>query len=98
MNLASEWAAFAGELTTEIHEVLGHGSGRMAEGVLKLMEDAGLKVLANGRNYRPLSRDPRFELLIALAGPGKGHRDPGKVGALQPSMPIGRSRRPWRRR
>jgi len=30
---AREWAAFAGELTTEIHEVLGHGSGRMAEGV-----------------------------------------------------------------
>lgn len=38
--------------------------GRMAEGVLKLMEDAGLKVLANGRNYRPLCRDPRFELKI----------------------------------
>jgi dipeptidyl-peptidase-3 len=31
---AREWAAFAGELTTEIHEVLGHGSGRMAEGRL----------------------------------------------------------------
>jgi dipeptidyl-peptidase-3 len=30
---ARAWAAFAGELTTEIHEVLGHGSGRMAEGV-----------------------------------------------------------------
>ncbi len=30
---ARQWAAFAGELTTEIHEVLGHGSGRMAEGV-----------------------------------------------------------------
>jgi dipeptidyl-peptidase-3 len=27
---ARTWAAFAGELTTEIHEVLGHGSGRMA--------------------------------------------------------------------
>lgn len=38
--------------------------GRMAEGVLKLMEEAGLKVLANGRNYRPLCRDPRFELKI----------------------------------
>ena len=25
------WGAFAGELTTEIHEVLGHGSGRMAD-------------------------------------------------------------------
>ena len=30
---ARMWAGFAGELTTEIHEVLGHGSGRMAEGV-----------------------------------------------------------------
>jgi dipeptidyl-peptidase-3 len=30
---AREWAAFASELTTEIHEVLGHGSGRMADGV-----------------------------------------------------------------
>jgi dipeptidyl-peptidase III len=30
---ARQWAGFAGELTTEIHEVLGHGSGRMAEGV-----------------------------------------------------------------
>lgn len=30
---AKAFAAFAGELTTEIHEVLGHGSGRMAEGV-----------------------------------------------------------------
>jgi dipeptidyl-peptidase III len=28
-----QWGAFAGELTTEIHEVLGHGSGRMAPGV-----------------------------------------------------------------
>ena len=27
---AKQWGAFAGELTTEIHEVLGHGSGRMA--------------------------------------------------------------------
>ena len=27
---ARTWAARAGELTTEIHEVLGHGSGRMA--------------------------------------------------------------------
>jgi dipeptidyl-peptidase-3 len=30
---ARTWGAFASELTTEIHEVLGHGSGRMAEGV-----------------------------------------------------------------
>ena len=30
---AKEWGPFAGELTTEIHEVLGHGSGRMAENV-----------------------------------------------------------------
>lgn len=38
--------------------------GRMAEGVLKLMEEAGLKVQPNGRNYRPICRDPRFELKI----------------------------------
>ena len=30
---AKRWSAFAAELTTEIHEVLGHGSGRMAEGI-----------------------------------------------------------------
>jgi dipeptidyl-peptidase-3 len=30
---AKRWGAFASELTTEIHEVLGHGSGRMAAGV-----------------------------------------------------------------
>ena len=30
---AKLWGATAGELATEIHEVLGHGSGRMAEGV-----------------------------------------------------------------
>jgi dipeptidyl-peptidase-3 len=30
---AKRWGAFAGELTTDIHEVLGHGSGRMAQGV-----------------------------------------------------------------
>ena len=28
---AKKWGAFASELTTEIHEVLGHGSGRMAD-------------------------------------------------------------------
>jgi dipeptidyl-peptidase-3 len=31
MQRAKEWGPFAGELTTEIHEVLGHGSGRMAD-------------------------------------------------------------------
>jgi dipeptidyl-peptidase-3 len=30
---AKTWGAFASELTTEIHEVLGHGSGRMADGL-----------------------------------------------------------------
>jgi dipeptidyl-peptidase-3 len=30
---AKQWSAFAGELTTEIHEVLGHGSGRMADDI-----------------------------------------------------------------
>jgi dipeptidyl-peptidase-3 len=36
---ARAWAAFASELTTEIHEVLGHGSGRMAEGVTAPPQD-----------------------------------------------------------
>ena len=30
VDRAKRWGAFASELTTEIHEVLGHGSGRMA--------------------------------------------------------------------
>jgi dipeptidyl-peptidase-3 len=30
---AKRWGAFSGELTTEMHEVIGHGSGRMAEGI-----------------------------------------------------------------
>src|SRR6185436_18669338 len=28
---ATEWGAFAGELTTNMHEVIGHGSGKVAE-------------------------------------------------------------------
>jgi dipeptidyl-peptidase-3 len=30
---AKRWGAFSSELTTDMHEVIGHGSGRMAEGV-----------------------------------------------------------------
>jgi dipeptidyl-peptidase-3 len=30
---ARRWGAFAQELATEMHEVIGHGSGRMAEGI-----------------------------------------------------------------
>ena len=30
---AKEWGAFSQELATEIHEVIGHGSGKMADGV-----------------------------------------------------------------
>jgi len=30
---AKRWGAFSQEFTTELHEVIGHGSGRMAEGV-----------------------------------------------------------------
>lgn len=30
---SKRWQAFAGELTTGLHEVIGHGSGRMAAGV-----------------------------------------------------------------
>jgi dipeptidyl-peptidase-3 len=36
---ARRWGAFASELTTEIHEVLGHGSGRMADGVVEPPQD-----------------------------------------------------------
>lgn len=38
--------------------------GRMSEGVLKLMEEAGFKVNTDGRNYRPFCKDPRFELKL----------------------------------
>jgi dipeptidyl-peptidase III len=31
MDRSKKWGPFASELTTEIHEVLGHGSGRMAD-------------------------------------------------------------------
>jgi dipeptidyl-peptidase-3 len=36
---AKRWGAFAGELTTEIHEVLGHGSGRMADHITATPQD-----------------------------------------------------------
>ncbi len=36
---AKRWGAFASELTTEIHEVLGHGSGRMADGIAAQPQD-----------------------------------------------------------
>ena len=36
---AKTWGAFAGELTTEIHEVLGHGSGRMADHITVTPQD-----------------------------------------------------------
>lgn len=38
--------------------------GRMADGVLALMADAGFKVQPHGRNYRPVCTDPRFELKL----------------------------------
>jgi dipeptidyl-peptidase-3 len=36
---AKRWGAFAGETTTEIHEVLGHGSGRMADHITVTPQD-----------------------------------------------------------
>jgi len=36
---AKQWGAFASELTTEIHEVLGHGSGRMADRITVTPQD-----------------------------------------------------------
>jgi ATP phosphoribosyltransferase len=38
--------------------------GRMFDNAVKLMADAGLKVLGNGRNYRPQCVDDRFELKV----------------------------------
>ena len=76
---AREWAAFAGELTTEIHEVLGHGSGRMADGVDRAAAGAvegtvlGARGVA-GRPRRPLFRRrslPRRD----RAGPRGGPAD-----------------------
>jgi dipeptidyl-peptidase-3 len=39
VDRAKRWGAFASELTTEIHEVLGHGSGRMADHVTVTPQD-----------------------------------------------------------
>jgi dipeptidyl-peptidase-3 len=39
LGRARQWGAFASELTTEIHEVLGHGSGRMAEHIKVTPQD-----------------------------------------------------------
>jgi dipeptidyl-peptidase-3 len=39
VDRAKKWGAFAGELTTEIHEVLGHGSGRMADRIKETPQD-----------------------------------------------------------
>lgn len=36
---AREWGAFASELTTEIHEVLGHGSGRMSDAIAQAPQE-----------------------------------------------------------
>src|SRR5215218_1547893 len=36
---AKRWGGFAGELTTEIHEVLGHGSGPMADHITQTPQD-----------------------------------------------------------
>ena len=39
LERSKRWGAFAGELTTEIHEVLGHGSGRMADHIKVTPQD-----------------------------------------------------------
>src|SRR5206468_4979792 len=39
---AMKWTAFAGELTTNMHEVIGHGSGKVDEG-LRITPPAALK-------------------------------------------------------
>ena len=64
------WGATAGELATEIHEVLGHGSGRMAEGVAaqpqellkeqySALEESRADLVALYFVRRPLSRRAR---------------------------------------
>src|SRR5688572_14907463 len=39
LERSKTWGAFASELTTEIHEVLGHGSGRMADHISVTPQD-----------------------------------------------------------
>jgi dipeptidyl-peptidase-3 len=39
VDRAKQWGAFANELATEIHEVLGHGSGRMADHISVTPQD-----------------------------------------------------------
>ncbi len=39
MERAKRWGAFASELTTDLHEVLGHGSGRMADHITVTPQD-----------------------------------------------------------
>jgi ATP phosphoribosyltransferase len=41
--------------------------GHMYESVSRLMEDAGFRIMSNGRNYRPICSDSRFELKMFRA-------------------------------
>jgi ATP phosphoribosyltransferase len=41
--------------------------GHMYENVSRLMEEAGFRIMSNGRNYRPICSDSRFELKVFRA-------------------------------
>ena len=61
------WGGFAQELTTALHEVIGHGSGRMAPGV------TGPPHRLPGEHYSALE-EARADL-VALGAPPSERRD-----------------------
>ena len=79
-----KWGGFAQELTTAMHEVIGHGSGRMAPGVTEPPH----KLL--GEQYSAIE-EARADLvaLYFLPDPklvGTGHR-PGRTPRCTSSPP-----------
>ncbi len=67
---AKQWGAFAGELTTEIHEVLGHGSGRMAAGVTAQPQELLKEQVLDSRRIAGRSRRLVFRGRSAARLPG----------------------------
>ena len=64
---AKRWGATAGELATEIHEVLGHGSGRMAETVTAQPQELLKEQVLGARGD---ARRSRGALLLRRSDPG----------------------------